>query len=347
MKLSTIIYFVWLNLKIWVLKFLRLEKHIMPYKILINLTDLCNSRCTFCSIWKKVHDQQAETIKLAELTSLFHDIGGNLVWLSLSGGEVTLYKPFKQMIQEAKRNCPNLKVISFTTNALNPQKALEYAKLIKDNGFDALISISLDGDEQLHDSLRGVKGNYKKCYELYEMLKEERISAHFGITIGEQNLDFILQKYAQVKHDIKAVTFVHSGGIYQKDNTNDLEPILTGLKHINKHYSIDHLSEIIEKIHIKTAIRFIKTAMQENIIPCEVLTTSLHIMPDGGIYPCMFLEEIGNLKKDKITDIMKTKSIEELKNSVQNNQCPHCWMNCYSPFSIMQHPIKALRILFS
>ena len=38
-------------------------------------------------------------------------------------------------------------------------------------GLDVLITISLDGDEETHDKLRGVKGNYQKCVKLYDKLK--------------------------------------------------------------------------------------------------------------------------------------------------------------------------------
>ena len=50
MKLSTLLSIVYVNLKSLLLKLIG-SKKIKPYKILINLTDLCNSRC-FCDIWK-------------------------------------------------------------------------------------------------------------------------------------------------------------------------------------------------------------------------------------------------------------------------------------------------------
>lgn len=347
MRISTIIYVVLINIKIWFLKFLRLDKYIMPYKTLINLTDLCNSRCSYCNIWKTDKKNDTHTIGMRDLSLFFDDMGDNLVWLALSGGEVTLFSHFKEMIKETKRKCKKLRIVSFTTNGLNPDKALEFAKFVKDNNFDVIVSISLDGAEELHDQLRGVKGNYKKCMLLYEMLQRESIPVHFGITIGEKNVSFIQKEYSKRKHEIKAVTFVHSGGIYNKENNENMERIINGLNYINKFYSIDHVSEIIEKIHIKTAIRFIQGGMRENIIPCEVLNTSIHIMPDGGIYPCMYLEKIGDIRNDKVSELMKSKFIDSIKSDIRDNKCPHCWMNCYSPFSIMQHPFKSLRILIN
>ena len=50
MKLKTVLSIVYINLKHNIYKLF--NKKITPYKILINLTDLCNSKCNFCDIWK-------------------------------------------------------------------------------------------------------------------------------------------------------------------------------------------------------------------------------------------------------------------------------------------------------
>ena len=50
MRISTIFLIFLVNLKTFIKKIFKLK--IVPYKILINLTDLCNSRCAYCDIWK-------------------------------------------------------------------------------------------------------------------------------------------------------------------------------------------------------------------------------------------------------------------------------------------------------
>ena len=90
----------------------------------------------------------------------------DLLWLSLSGGEVTLVKYYYDLIDEAVKTCKNLKILAFTTNALSINRAYEYAMYAKSKGLDVLITISLDGDEKVHDQSRGVKEiikNVKFC----------------------------------------------------------------------------------------------------------------------------------------------------------------------------------------
>ena len=171
MKLSTIIHIIFINLKINLKKLFRFK--IKPYKILLNLTDLCNSRCNFCDIWKIKPQNE---INLEEIDKIFKSFDSSLYWLSLSGGEVTLVKYYKEMIDSLISNCKNIKILAFTTNALAVNRAVDYALYAKDKGLDVLVTISLDGDESVHDELRGIKGNYKKCFELYNKLKKKKLT---------------------------------------------------------------------------------------------------------------------------------------------------------------------------
>ena len=341
MKTSSIIKIISINAVNWIKKLFNLK--IKPYKVLINLTDLCNSRCTFCDIWKI---KPVNEINISDIEKLFKDMNKNLVWLALSGGEVTLVKYFYEMVDLAKKNCPNLKILAFTTNALLIERTIKYAKYAKDKGLDVLITISLDGDQKLHDELRGVPGNYKKCEELYKRLKELGINCHYGLTASGSNSKFIEEKYHHYKDTIRAITFVHSEGIYNKKNQSDDINILESIKIINKNYIIKNLQEIIEKIHIKISYFFLKNNRNKNIITCDVLDSSIHIMPNGDLKPCMFMNSLGNIREEDFNSITNSEKYEKTRKLIKKNQCPKCWMNCYSVHSIMQNPIKSLYYLF-
>ncbi len=339
MKISTLIAILYANLKLFLLKFLKIKK-IVPYKVLINLTDLCNSRCNFCDIWKIKPENE---INLDNIIKSFDGSEKDIYWISLSGGEVTLVKYYFELIDELKKKLPNLKIIAFTTNCLIPNRVLKYAKYIKEKGFDPLITLSLDGDEKFHDEIRGVKGNYKKCLETYEMLKKENILCHYGITLSDKNYEFVRDNYHNYKDKMKAVTFVHSQGIYNKENSyNNDEKIINSLKIIDKNFQIKKLYEIIEKIHIKLSIKFLENKRQKNIIPCDVLNSSIHIMQDGSVKPCMFMKEIGNIKNNNMVSFLHNETTIKLKEEIRKDKCPKCWMNCYSPHSIVQAPVKSL-----
>ena len=343
MRFTTIISIILINIKIFFLKIFN-PKKIIPYKILINLTDLCNSRCNFCDIWKI---KPKNEINHKDITQTLKNYEQDLIWLSLSGGEVTLVNYFYELIDYLKANFPKLKIIAFTTNALAPNKTIKYAEYIKMNGFDPLITISLDGDEKTHDEIRGVNGNYKKCMYVFEQLKRKNIMCHFGITVSDQNYSFIKNKFKYFSDKIKAITFVHSDGIYKKTNDVENSLMLDGLKIIYKNFKIKKVYEIIEKIHIKISILFLQKFKKKNIIPCDVLNTSLHIMANGDVKPCMFMDKVGNIKDNNLKEILANDKVRISKDLIKNNNCPKCWMNCYSPHSIMQHPFKSIMKLLS
>ena len=240
MRFTTILFIIWCNVKLWINKLFGGKFKILPYKILINLTNNCNSKCDFCDIWK-VKDFENE-VNLNDTVKLFDEMGPSLAWLALSGGEVTLVKYLDSMLFEAKKRCKNLRIVTFTTNALLPKKVIELSEQVKKNGFDLMVTISLDGDEELHDKVRGVPGNYKKCMELYDSLKSMGVNVNFGITVGDVNESYIRNEYHKMKHSIKAITFVHDGGIYLKNNLVNAFSVLDSMRHIVKQYSIDGIS---------------------------------------------------------------------------------------------------------
>jgi len=340
MRFYTLLLILKINLIIYLKKIFFPRSIIKPYKLLINLTDLCNSRCKFCDIWKI---KPKNEISINDIKNSMVGLEKDLYWISFSGGEVTLVNYFYDLIDFLEKNIKNLRIIAFTTNALAPSKALAYAKYIKVKGFDPLITISLDGDKNTHDHIRGIEGNYEKCIELKKKLFKEKILCHFGITVSESNSDLITKNYSNLNKEVKAVTLVHSNGIYNKiNNYNSDSKIISALEILYKNFKINKLYEFIEKVHIRFSILFLKSKRNKNIIPCDVLNSSVHIMPDGSLKPCMFMPACGNIKKEKIVDILKKKITLNSKKIIKNDQCPKCWMNCYSPHSIMQSPFKSI-----
>ena len=348
MKTRTIITIVVVNLRIIFGKLIPFRKVLkFPYKLTINLTNDCNSRCEYCDIWKINKDDpelKENEISLTDVRKVFHDLNKKLYWLALSGGEITLVKYFEEILQAAKDECPNLIVLTFTTNALKPKKALRHAIKAKQLGFDVFVTISLDGDKELHDRVRGIKGNYEKCQWLYQALKKEKINVHFGLTVGDENSEFVEKKYKERRREIKSIVFAHSDGIYAKKIEKKRENIISALWTVYDNYVISHLSEIIEKIHIIIGIEFLVKKEKTDIIPCEVLNTSAHIFPNGDIRPCMFMPALGNIKRDNIVKIYNTEAANAMRKDIREDRCPHCWMNCYSVHSIMQHPLKSLAV---
>ena len=70
-------------------------------------------------------------------------------------------------------------------------------------------------------------------------------------------------------------------------------------------------------------------------------------MPSGDVNPCMFMKPVGNIRKQDFMSIISSKKAKDSKEIVKKNNCPKCWLNCYSVHSIMQHPIKSISKLMN
>ena len=116
MRITTIVNIFWCNVKIWINRLFGGKFNLLPYKVLLNLTNNCNSKCESSDIWK-VKDFENE-MTLNNILKFFDGIGSSLVWLVLSGGEVTLVKYVEAMIIEARKKCKNLKIISLSHNVI-------------------------------------------------------------------------------------------------------------------------------------------------------------------------------------------------------------------------------------
>ena len=281
----------------------------------------------------------------------FRKLPDHLLWLALTGGEISTNNQFPEIIALIKKHCRKLRIITFTTNGLAPQRILEYALLIKNElDCDKFITISLDGDEETHDTIRGIKGNYEKCMETYRLLKENDIQSHFGITVAEGNHSFIVKSFQAYRDRIKAVTIFHSGGIFltDQDAAGDraIDLKLTGsLKTIYYNYKVDSLGEWLVKMYIKIGILFLQKERKTNIIPCDVGSSSAHLMANGDLLPCMFLPPIKKIGEGFEVSDYHSPEVQAMIADIKRDKCPHCWMSCYGPHNMLQSPLKSLAVL--
>ena len=339
-RISTIFLLILRNIELLWRDLFKLD--FRPYKLLLELTEYCNSKCQTCYIWKNDGPPKQE-INLEDLERLLADYGKNLFWVSLSGGEVTLYKNFDELILLLKRYCPNLKIVTFTTNALKPEKSLACALKIKEQGYDTFVTISLDGDEKTHDFVRGVEGNHRLALKTHQLLTDNRITTHFGLTISRFNLDFFKNLSTEDFTNYRAISFEHGGGIYKTASGAGAQALLPAIDKVIDLYKVKKISDLIEFIYIKLARLFFSEGKEALPIPCEVIASNLHISPKGEIKPCMYLPALGQIKTDRLSQVLKSPLAHDLRTKALKGQCEKCWMNCYAPHSIMRHPIKSLR----
>lgn len=174
---------------------------------IINLlaNDICNSKCQMCFIWKQKKDFEFDPDQLSEI--LRDPLFSEVRHVGITGGEPTLRKDLAELYSACIENLPNLIGVSIITNAIQYKQVTTRISDIHalcqeaDMPFSAMVS--LDGLNEVHDTIRGRKGNFDSAIQtihfLQDLMGEEKVA--FGCTITKDNvwnmhtfLDYVQQK---------------------------------------------------------------------------------------------------------------------------------------------------------
>jgi MoaA/NifB/PqqE/SkfB family radical SAM enzyme len=117
MKFRTITDLTYKNLEYAYYKLTGQRSRIIPYKIVVELTTQCNSKCLYCDIWK-IKKENVQRIDLTHFETFLKKMHNSLLWLALTGGEISSFNQFPEVVSLIKKYSPRLRILTFTTNAL-------------------------------------------------------------------------------------------------------------------------------------------------------------------------------------------------------------------------------------
>jgi radical SAM protein with 4Fe4S-binding SPASM domain len=153
-----------------------------PDTVVWEYTLRCNSKCLHCgSNAKNPRKNELTTAESLKLVEDIKDIGFNLI--VLSGGEPTLRKDWVEISEKINSERINLGIIS---------NALEWDQ----STIDAMHSLnpyaagfSVDGEEELHDYLRGIQGSHRKVFDTIKKLKRKGVTVCAITSVNGRNLE--------------------------------------------------------------------------------------------------------------------------------------------------------------
>ncbi len=148
-----------------------------PNSLAIKLTNACNLRCKMCGQPREGHEEGdpkyapphffKETVPIEKYKDILSELKKVRPNLYLWGGEPFMYKDLFELIRFAKK----LKfTVQINTNGLYLRK---FAQEIVESGLDDLI-VSIDGPEEVHDQVRGLKGTFNLLKEGVFAIHEEK-----------------------------------------------------------------------------------------------------------------------------------------------------------------------------
>lgn len=274
------------------------------------VTNKCNLKCKFCSVKAGSYTDE---IPLSRIRGIIDEaVQYGLQDLHMTGGEPTSRKDLEEIIEYAVSKKLNVRLI--TNGTLITKKRLDS---LYNHGLRSIM-ISLDGNEEYHDKVRGVKGSFKKALETVKYSKEKGLYTRVNSVAWKDNREDILnllEMFNKMKIDVYSIFLGSPLGyaITQKNNT-------INAKDWRKY--CDEVKELVRKNNFYTKVVMEKGFLYSDEDAKRVLglggrgrgcykitnyTDFLLIRSNGDVYPCVFFsneaEPIGNIYKNTLKEI--------------------------------------------
>lgn len=319
----------------------------IPYKLNYAVTYRCNSRCRLCNIWKRYvesPEQQEEELTLPEVDAIFRQF--DLSWLSLTGGEPFLREDLADIALTISRTNRHLQLLSIPTNGSLPDTVTEAVKAIlkRVNVANFFVSVSVDGDQKLHNDLRG-EGFWEKAKQTYEYLssiRDKRFRVFLEYTISKYNAGYLkpaLDSFGVTDYARVVVTAAHSSFFY-RSNDEDLHDG-SSLEQVRAYLSLVHPT--VEGMVPYVYGTLLEQYLKKKRVPLRCVSghSSFFLDPSGWLYPCISVgESLGNLRRTALSVILKEKA--PLLDRIRRGECPGCWTPCEAYQTILENFPRAM-----
>lgn len=312
----------------------------------------CNCRCVMCDIWKGNNNvQQLEESDISELLISLKRLNTKMV--VMSGGEALMHPNFFRLCEILKSQ--DLKITILSTGLLLKKYAEEIIEKTDE------VIISLDGSKEIHDKIRNIPNAYEKLKEGVQSLKQlkkgYRITGRSVIqklnftdfpNIVDAAKDIGLDQISFLTADVTTDAF-NREELWGEEKTSEIklsaeeviqfkDIIESLIKTHSKDLETKFIAESPDKIrrfyHYYAAYHGLSDFPE---IRCNAPWVSAVIEADGSVRPCFFHHKIGNVRENKLTDIINSESSISFRKNLDMSENPICKKCvCYlnlSPFA--------------
>ena len=318
-----------------------------PYKLTFCITYWCNYKCKTCNIWQR---RPKDELTLEEIEAFFKR-SNKFNWIDFTGGEVWLRNDFVSIVKSAISECKNLVMLHFPTNGYLTDRIVSgVEEIIKAGAPKFVVTISMDGDEEVNDYVRGKKGGWRRQIETYKQLHAMRgVEVVLGMTLSSLNATEYERAFEAVKAECPWLTpkdfhfnVAHESGHYY-DNTSedvlikDKQQVIAEIRKYRKARGFPfNPIDLIERRYLTHAETYLTTG--ETPMRCHALNSSCFVDSWGDVYPCgMYDAKIASLRDhefdlERIWTLAKTK---QLQKEIWEYECPQCWTPCEANQSLL------------
>jgi len=333
-------------------------KSYWPETISLFLTYKCNLRCLMCGQWgengafnefnKDILKQQ---LTLDEIKSIIDDVRGFKPNITLFGGEPFIHPNWFEIIKTIKDAGLRCNIVTNGTFTQN------YAEEIIESGLDEII-FSLDGPEEIHDSIRRVPGTFNRSingFLLLNQLKQKNFRKNPIINI---NSTLWKENYRNIRETVEIAQSINAKGLtfhhllflskptvqqfiesfynrFQQKPTDwvgfawddppeiDVEYLISELNWV-KHYKSKMNISVFpnfdddEVRRWYTQFDFKSTSYRNR---CQSLWVTAYVFPDGTVRPYHSMNFItGNIRDNRFREIWNNDLYRDYRKHIKANK---------------------------
>ncbi len=325
-------------------------KNFHPMTLTYSVTAACQSRCKTCQIGQMYCQDPARAkrdLTLDEIEKIFMSMKP-VYFFNMSGGEPFLRKDLPDIVRLA---CKYLKprVVHTPTNAILTDRIIENTeKIIQivreyDPEVPFTVKPSIDGVGELHDEIRGVKGNFDCLLKTIEGLRKledkyDNFHLELGTVVSNFNIDH-LDEIEDFVHSLGVESYRNEVAECRTEFFNIGDPITPPAEvyqnlikdfarkveeNIGKKKKLARTTEAMRVVYYELAGKILEEKRQ--VIPCYAGVSNVHINFDGGVWPCCVLgydKEMGNLREYDydFQKLWHSSKAEEVRRYIKGKNC--------------------------
>ncbi|AMY08136.1 Antilisterial bacteriocin subtilosin biosynthesis protein AlbA [Luteitalea pratensis] len=318
-----------------------------PAKVNFALTYWCQYRCRTCNIWQR---KPTDELTTDEVLAFVRENPG-ITWADLTGGEIFLRPDIETILDAVVQGWRRLALLHFPTNGFLTDRIVSAVERIAGRGpARTIITVSLDGNEALNDSVRGIKGGFRRQIETFRALRRiDGVTTVLGITLSSYNVGRFAETFDACAQEIPGLTAddLHlnvaqvSGHYYDNGGLEGIRPdpadVRRELRVYRQRKGVPRSAQdLLERVYLRYLDRFLTTGRTP--MPCHALRASCFVDPWGVVYPCItYSRPLGRLRDTgmRLAPIWNAAETGAVQREIWQGQCPQCWTACEAYQSIL------------
>lgn len=329
-----------------------------PTLISFRVTKNCNCRCSMCALFGEkgtlLNETNIEQLSYNDVVAVVNDIRAYRPRITMTGdGEPFLHSDLFKMVKYIKTNKMLCQV--FTNGSLLRNRINEIFESKVD-----IITVSVDGPEEIHDSIRALPGLFQKIVEGVKTIQERKrqekkhkpiIAISFTITpanytrisemadfVNELGIEIMninhlcMPKQKEIDATKKmlgvpaSTSWPASEGFLVEHEEIDSKIVVKGIRELcSKSNAFIHQSPPLSDDEIISYYSKKQFQLREQ---CYSPWFRIRVKPNGDVLPCVEFF-LGNIRKESFNNIWKGEKMQYFRSIIKKyGKFPSCDRKC-------------------